>query len=139
MLASMILRATSLLLALSLGAACGEDAATQSGSETSGGETSAAGEVAPSHGARLIGVYVVVAAPGAPELEAAAAPLRDRGIMVSVGELACDTGAAEALASAPDAHAVSVMFATREAADAFAQSLTSPPAGIAEITVGCAD
>jgi hypothetical protein len=135
----MKIRTASFFLALCLLAACSADSTTQGASSTSGGETSVAGEVAPSHGARLFGVYVVVASPGAPELEAAAAPLRDRGIMLSVGELACDTGAAEALAAAPDAHAVSVMFATREAADAFAQSLQSPPAGIAEITVGCAD
>lgn len=84
-------------------------------------------------------MYVVVAAPAAPELEAAAAPLRERGIHVSVGELGCDAGAAEALSAAPDAHAVSVMFATRADADRFAATLSTPPAGIAHITVGCAD
>lgn len=135
----MISRTAPLLLTLTLLVACSDSATPQSTQTTSGGETSAAGEVAPSHGARLVGVYVVVAAPGAPELEAAANPLRERGIMVSVGELACDTGAAETLGASPEAHAVSVMFATREAAEAFAQTLASAPAGIAEITVGCAD
>jgi hypothetical protein len=132
---------TSLLLAL---AACG-DSGTAEGEEesTSGSEsmsqTTAVGEVAPSHGASLFGVYVVVAEAGSPALEEAAAPLRERSIQVSVGELSCDAGAAEALGATPDSHAVSVMFETREAADAFAATLTPPPAGVAQVTVGCAD
>ena len=82
---------------------------------------------------------VVVAEADSPALEEAAAPLRERSIQVSVGELSCDAGAAEALGAAPDSHAVSVMFETREAADAFAATLTPPPAGVAQVTVGCAD
>ena len=117
----------------------GGEAGSAVGEVNTGGETGGAGDVAPTHGASLWGVYVVVAAPAAPELEAAAAPLRARGINVSVGELGCDAGAAEALSAAPDAHAVSVMFATRADADRFAATLSTPPAGIAQITVGCAD
>jgi hypothetical protein len=136
-----------LLVALGCGGGGNETAPSTndtSTSDTEGGEsslaqTTAVGEVAPTHGATLFGVYVVVAEPGAPALEEAAAPLRERSILVSVGELGCDAGAAEALGVAPDRHAVSVMFETREAAEAFAATLTSPPAGIAEVTVGCAD
>jgi len=142
-------RVPSILLLVALGCGGGGSETAQSAndaitSETEGGEsslaqTTAVGEVAPTHGATLFGVYVVVAEPGAPTLEEAAAPLRERSIFVSVGELGCDAGAAEALGVAPDQHAVSVMFETREAADAFAASLSSPPAGIAQVTVGCAD
>lgn len=110
-----------------------------SGSGEAGGEARGAGEVAPTHGASRWGVYVVVAAPSAPELEAAAAPLRARGINVSIGEVGCDAGAAEALSAAPDKHAVSVMFATRADAERFAATLSTPPAGIAQVTIGCAD
>lgn len=116
----------------------GDQGVTTTGSESMT-QTTAAGEVAPSHGASLFAVYVVVAPAGSPSLEEAAAPLRERSIHVSVGELGCDAGAVEALGAAPDAHAVSVMFDTREAADAFAATLASPPAGIAQVTVGCAD
>ncbi len=119
--------------------AAGSDAASGETTESAGGEATVVGEVAPSHGGALWGVYVVVAAPGAPELEAAAAPLRERGILVSVGELSCDAGATEALGADAEAHGVSVMFATREAAERFAQTLSTPPAGIAQVTVGCAD
>ena len=143
------LQTSALFVALSLlslagcggdDSAIGETTATNTATTpTAGGEASGAGEVTPTHGAQLWGVYVVVAAPGAPELEAAATPLRDRGISVSVGELGCDTGATEALHAAPDAHGVSVMFDTREAADRFAATLSTPPAGIAQVTVGCAD
>ena len=145
---SLALRSPLLALALLVSlAACGDggspaaaDSTAASANEpTAGGEAGGAGEVAPTHGALLWGVYVVVAAPAAPALEAAAAPLRERGINVSVGELGCDAGAAEALSAAPDAHAVSVMFATRADADRFAATLSTPPAGIAQITVGCAD
>lgn len=101
--------------------------------------TTAVGEVAPAHGATLFAVYVVVAEAGAPALEQAAAPLRERSIVVTVGELGCDRGAAEALGVAPDWHGVSVMFETRERAQAFADTLESPPAGIARVTAGCAD
>lgn len=131
---------TSLLLAL---AACGDSSSTEGEESTSGSEslsqTTAVGEVAPTHGASLYGVYVVVAEAGSPSLEEAAAPLRERSIQVSVGELSCDGGAAEALGAAPESHAVSVMFETREAADSFAATLSSPPAGIAQVTIGCAD
>ncbi len=131
---------TSLLLAL---AACGGESTPEGGEESTGSEsmsqTTAVGEVAPTHGASLFGVYVVVAEAGSPALEEAAAPLRERSIQVSVGELSCDAGAAEALGVAPDSHAVSVMFETREAADSFAATLSTPPAGIAQVTVGCAD
>lgn len=131
---------TFLILAL---AACGDSTSEGGEESTSGSEsmtqTTAVGEVAPSHGASLYGVYVVVAEAGSPALEEAAAPLRERSIQVSVGELSCDSGAAEALGAAPESHAVSVMFETREAADAFASTLSSPPAGIAQVTVGCAD
>lgn len=125
-------------------AACGSSSAPAATDESTAGnesmtQTTAAGEVAPSHGAELFAVYVVVAEAGSPSLEEAAAPLRERSIQVSVGELGCDAGAVEALGVAPESHAVSVMFDTREAADAFAATLTSPPAGIARITVGCAD
>jgi hypothetical protein len=140
-------RVSSILLLVALGCGGGETAQSTndtSTSDTEGGEsslaqTTAVGEVAPTHGATLFGVYVVVAEPGAPALEEAAAPLRERSIFVSVGELGCDAGAADALGVAPDQHAVSVMFETREAADAFAATLASPPAGIAQVTVGCAD
>jgi len=117
----------------------GESTNDTEGGESSLAQTTAVGEVAPAHGATLFGVYVVVAEPGAAALEEAAAPLRARSILVSVGELGCDAGAAEALGVAPDQHAVSVMFETREAANAFAATLSSPPAGIAQVTVGCAD
>lgn len=140
---------SSILLLVALGCGGGDGETAQSANDTStsdteGGEsslaqTTAVGEVAPAHGATLFGVYVVVAEPGAPTLEEAAAPLRARSILVSVGELGCDAGAAEALGVAPDQHAVSVMFETREAAEAFAATLASPPAGIAQVTVGCAD
>jgi hypothetical protein len=143
-------RVSSILLLVALGCGGGGTAPSndteggESTNDTGGGESSlaqstAVGEVAPAHGATLFGVYVVVAEPGAAALEEAAAPLRARSILVSVGELGCDAGAAEALGVAPDQHAVSVMFETREAADAFAATLASPPAGIAQVTVGCAD
>lgn len=140
---------TRVLLVLVLAACGGGDPETpvEGSADGAGGssgaeslaQTTAVGEVAPAHGATLFGVYVVVAEPGAAALEEAAAPLRARSILVSVGELGCDAGAAEALGVAPDRHAVSVMFETREAADAFAATLASPPAGIAQVTVGCAD
>lgn len=144
-------RVSSILLLVALGCGGGgtetapsNDTEGGESTNTEGGESSlaqstAVGEVAPAHGATLFGVYVVVAEPGAPALEEAAAPLRARSILVSVGELGCDAGAAEALGFAPDQHAVSVMFETREAAEAFAATLSSPPAGIAQVTVGCAD
>lgn len=138
-------RAASLVVVFTL-AACGDASSpsanastTAATAQTAGGEGSGVGDVAPAHGASLWGVYVVVAAPGAPELESAAAPLRERGINVSVGELACDGGAAAALSVAPDMHAVSVMFATRADAERFAATLSTPPAGIAQVTVACAD
>ena len=61
------------------------------------------------------------------------------GVILSTRKLVYDAGAAEALGVAPDSHAVSVMFETREAADSFAATLSTPPAGIAQVTVGCAD
>ncbi|MCA9577210.1 MAG: hypothetical protein R3B40_06070 [Polyangiales bacterium] len=136
------------LLSLALSAVClggcGGPADTPSGAEsTTGAEPiatpTAVGEVAPVHGATLFAVYVAVAEAGAPALEQAAGPLRERSIMVSVGELGCDRGAAEALGVAPDWHGVAVMFETREAALAFADSLDTPPAGVAQVTAGCAD
>ncbi len=136
------------LVLVSAIAACGSESAPSARNDTTragsvspsvGGEARGAGDVAPVHGASLWGVYVVVAAAAAPELETAAEPLRQRGIRVSVGEVGCDAGASEALSATPDAHAVSVMFATRADADRFAATLSTPPAGIAQVTVGCAD
>lgn len=108
-------RVSSILLLVALGCGGGGTAPSndteggESTNDTGGGESSlaqstAVGEVAPAHGATLFGVYVVVAEPGAAALEEAAAPLRARSILVSVGELGCDAGAAEALGVAPDQH-----------------------------------
>ncbi|MCB9612793.1 MAG: hypothetical protein H6722_10120 [Sandaracinus sp.] len=113
---------------------CGSPAPEEPPTHTSGGESAA-----PTHGAEVFAVYVVVADPGAAALEEAAAPLREQALHVSVGELGCDEGAAEALGAAPEAHAVSVTFDTREDADAFAATLSEPPVGIARVTVRCAD
>lgn len=112
-----------------------------SGADEAGTETAQEGGIGvlAQHGQRYWGVYVLVAAAGAPELEQAAAPLRTRGAHVSVGELGCDEGAPEALGAGADTHAVSVHFTSRADADRFAATLERPPRGIVEVTVRCAD
>lgn len=136
-----------LLTACGGGGGAAPEAESGADTSTSGAESSSessapasgVGEVAPTHGAHLFGVYIVVAEAGSFALEAAAENLRTRGIQHSVGEVGCDQGASEALGVPPDAHGVSVMFTTREAAEAYAASLPTSPTGIAEVTVGCAD
>lgn len=129
------------LLAL---AACGGSSSPSGGEEsTSGsealGQTTAVGEIGAQHGATAYGVYLVVAAEGAPELAATAEDLEERHIIWSMGALGCEQGSAEALGVDPELHGVSVLFETREAAERFAATLTTPPVGIAQVTVYCAD
>jgi len=48
-------------------------------------------------------------------------------------------GAPAALSAEVDGHAVSVHFASQADAERFAATLSSPPRGIVEVTVMCAD
>jgi len=85
------------------------------------------------------GVYVMVGEPETPALQAEFTRLAESGAQASLGELDCDQGARQGLQASETAHAVSVHFPTREAAEAFARALPVAPAGIVRVVVGCAD
>lgn len=131
------------LLLLALGACGGSSGAARDEESTSGSEaveqTTTVGEIYAQHGATAYGVYLVVAAEGAPELLATATELEERHIISSMGALGCDQGSAEGLGVDPELHGVSVLFETREAAERFAATLSTPPVGIAQVTIYCAD
>lgn len=93
------------------------------------------------HGGTYWGVYLAVG--GGPDLEDAIAYLTtERGLRFgsefSIGDLSCDTGAAEAL-GAEGPMRVAVYFETQQDAEAWADTLPGPPVGIAEVQTLCLD
>lgn len=93
------------------------------------------------HGGTYWGVYLAVGE--GPDLEDAIAYLTtERGLEFgsefSIGDLSCDTGAAEAL-GAEGPMRVAVYFETQEDAEAWADTLPGPPVGIVEVQTFCLD
>ena len=87
------------------------------------------------------GVYVAVAKPDSPKLEAGKEQLGSVGVKAIPGSLACDEGAAKELgvADSGSLFGVAAYFASKAEADAFAGALDPPPVGVAKIRVFCAD
>jgi hypothetical protein len=96
----------------------------------------------PAHGASVWAVYAYVGQPG-PKLREAIDMLEERGLVrgeeFSDGDLACDRGGPEALEAKPDSMAVRAYFGSETDAKAFAASLPSRAAGVAQVKAGCAD
>ena len=92
-------------------------------------------------GAAYWGVYVVVAKPNSPKLEAGREQLGSVGVKAVPGSLACDQGAAKELGVVDDGSlfGVAAYFATKAEAEAFAGALDPAPVGVARIRIFCAD
>ena len=95
--------------------------------------------VAPEHGGTYWAVYLAVG--DQTQLEDAIAYLsEERGIQdFSVGDVACDQGASEALPSGAGPQRVGVYFASEDDARAWSETLPAPPVAIAEVTTYCLD
>lgn len=95
--------------------------------------------VVPEHGGTSWAVYLAVGK--GPELEDAIAYLtEERGIeLPGPTDIDCDQGAAEALGPDAGPLGVAVYFETEEGARAWADTLPSPPVGIAEVRTFCLD
>lgn len=91
------------------------------------------------HGGSYWAVYLAVGDYDAPELEQASDYLSGLGIESFAGDLACDRGAQAALGPDAGPAGVAAYFRSRHDAQAFAESLPSPPAGIAKVKTYCAD
>jgi hypothetical protein len=93
------------------------------------------------HGGTVWGLYLALAEdPNDPALDDAIARAASLGYEVGVGEIACDQGAAEALAPPEGAYVVALYFETETDAETVSTALPSlAPIGIAEVTTYCLD
>jgi hypothetical protein len=100
-------------------------------------------EVEPEHGGTYWGVYLAVAASlDDPKIREWTEQAERLAYTPSVGDLACDQGAAAALGVAEGSSRVAIYFATREDAEAaYADVVTRyrEPFGIARVTTYCLD
>ena len=95
--------------------------------------------VAPEHGGTYWAVYLAVG--DETQLEDAIAYLsEERDIQdFSVGDVACDEGASEALPSGAGPQRVAVYFASEDDARAWSETLPASPVAIAEVRTFCLD
>ena len=129
-------------------AACGgdgDDPPTNVGGSPAPVVTEEAGAPTPvvtEHGGTYFGVYLAVGE--GPDIEDAINYLsEERGLAAgqdfSIGDVACDQGAAEALGANAGPMRVAVYFDSREEAEAWSQTLPAPPIAIAEVQTMCLD
>ncbi|HVM09814.1 MAG TPA: hypothetical protein VM345_15205 [Acidimicrobiales bacterium] len=96
--------------------------------------------VAPSHGSNVWAVYLATG-PSAddPAVEAAVAAAESHGYSATVGQVSCDVGAAEALATAPNDFVVALYFESESDARRFADGYEPSPVAVVSVQIMCAD